>query len=231
MPQWTSRGLLFPAGSGSNASTPVKTAIAFFHGEIYCLFLSHDSHLYWTHCSGTSWACSHAFGYPGVSGYPSLGVYDGELHALINVLDSQGQNREHDLLHYRFSVIANKWEALNYTPKLRSAGPATLNDHNGSLCCIYNFADAAESRLEIATWTATGTWKVQARLNDHWTYGELSVFPLQKELRVLYVAGNDIRKIRQIRLDQNWHVVEEDPPAHSSRFGLSASSIDQYGQV
>lgn len=234
MPRWTTRGLLFPPGSAGNASTPVKPAIASFQGEIYCLFFGQDSQLYWTHCNGTNWAYSQAFGYPGASGYPSLGVYDGELHALVNVIDSQGQVREHDLLHYRFDVTANKWESLNYTPRLRSAGPATLIDHNGSLCCIYNFADAAERRLEVATWTAaprrTGTWKFQARLNDHWTCGEPSVFALQKELRVLYVAQNAIRKIRQIRLNQDWNVVEEDSPAHSSRFGLSASSIDQYGQ-
>ena len=230
MPQWTIRGLLSPAGSASNASTLVKPAIAPFQGEIYCLFLGHDSHLYWTHWNGTSWAWSQAFGDPRASGYPSLGVYDGELHALINVINSRGQSRERDLLHYRFNVTANKWEALNYAPRMRSAGPATLIDHNGRLCCIYNFADAAERRLEIATWTAASAWKFQARLNDHWTHGELSVFPLQRELRVLYVSKNATRKIKQIRLDQNWNVVEEAPPADSSCFSLSASSIDQYGQ-
>ena len=234
MPQWTTRGLLFPTGSASNASTPVKPAIASFQGEIYCLFLGQDSHLYWTHWNGTSWAWPQAFGFTEASGYPSLGVYDGELHALINVINTQGENCEHDLLHYQLNVAANKWEALNYAPRFRSAGPATLVDHNGSLCCIYNSADAAERRLEVATWTAaprpTGIWKFQARLNDHYTYGEPSVFSLQKELRVLYVSQNAIDKIKQVRLDKNWNVVEEDPPAHSSRFGLSASSIDQYGQ-
>ena len=230
MPQWTNRGLLFPTGSASNASTLVKPAIASFQGEIYCLFLGQDSHLYWTHWNGTSWAWSQAFGDPKASGYPSLGVYDGELHALINVMNPRGQNREHDLLHYQYDVAAKKWEALNYAPRLRSAGPATLIDHNGSLCCIYNSADAAERRLEVATWTATGAWKVQARLNDHWTYGEPSIFSLQKELRVLYVCQDAIHKTKQVRLDGNWNVVEEDPPAHSSCLGLSASSIDQYGQ-
>ena len=234
MLRWTTRGLLFPAGSASNASTPVKPAVASFQGEIYCLYLGQDSHLYWTHCNGTSWAWSQAFGDPEASGYPSLGVYDGALHALINVINPRGQNREHDLLHYQFDVAAKKWEALNYTPRLRSAGPATLIYHNGSLCCIYNSADASERRLEAATWTAaprpTGTWEFQARLNDHWTYGEPSVFSLQTELRVLYVCQNAIRKIKQVRLDKHWNVLEEDPPAHSSPSGLSASSIDQYGQ-
>ena len=230
MPRWTTRGLLLPAGSAGSASTPVKPAIASFQGETYCLFLGQDSHLYWTRWNGTSWAWSQAFGYPEASGYPSLAVHNGELHALINVINSRDHNREHDLLHYQFVVAANKWEALNYAPRLRSAGPATLIDHNGSLCCIYNFADAAERRLEVATWTATGTWKFQARLNDHWSYGEPSIFSLHKELRVLYVCQNAIHRIKQIRFDKNWNVVEEDPPAHSSRFGLSASSIDQYGQ-
>ena len=234
MLQWTTRGLLFPPGSAVNASTLVKPAIASFQGEIYCLFLGRDSYLYWTHWNGTSWAWSQAFGHPEASGYPSLGVYDGELHALVNVMNSQGQNREHDLLHYQFDVAANKWEALNYAPRLRSAGPATIIDHNGSLCCIYSSADAAERRLEVATWIAaprpSGTWKFQARLNNHWTYGEPSVFSLQKELRVLYVSQSATRKIKQIRLDQNWIAVEENPPADFSRFGISASSIDQYGQ-
>ena len=234
MLHWTNRGLLFPAGSAGNTSTPVKPAVTSFQGEIYCLFLGEDSHLHWTHWNGTSWSLPQAFGHHEASGYPSLGVYDGELHALINVMNSQGQNREHDLLHYQFNVAANKWEAVNYAPILRSAGPATLIDHDGSLCCIYNSADAAERRLEVATWTAaprpTGPWEFRARLNDHWTYGEPSVLSLQTELRVLYVCQNAIRKIRQIRLDQDWNVIEEDPPAHSPRFGLSASSIDQYGQ-
>ena len=234
MTQWKIRGLISPSGSAGNASTPAKPAIVSFQGGIYCLFLGHDSHLYWTHWNGTSWVCLQELGYPEASGYPSLGVYDGDLHALINVMNSQGQHREHDLLHYQFDVAANKWETLDYAPKLRSAGPVTLIERNGDLCCIYNIADSAERKLEVATWTAsprpTGTWKSQARLNDHWTYGEPSVFALQKELRVVYASQSPVRKIKQIRLDQKWNVMEENPPADFSCFGLSASSIDQYGQ-
>ena len=234
MPRWTTRGLLFPASSASNASTPAKPAVASFHGKIYCLYLGQDSHHYWTQWNGISWAWSQAFGDPEASGYPSLVVYDGELHALINVINPRGQNREHDLLHYQFDVAAKKWEALNYNPRLRSAGPATLIDHNGSLCCIYKSADASEGSLEVATWTTaprpTETWKFQARLDNQCIYGEPSVFSLQKELRILYVCQKAINILKQICLDKNWKVVEEDLLAHSSPFGFSASSIDQYGQ-
>ena len=228
MPKWSDQGLLRPPGS---ATTGIKPAVTSHRAQLYCMFLGLDKRMYWTRQTDSAWSTAVSFGQTDAVGFPSLAVFDGNLYATVNLTIQSGLHEPNELLLYRFKDNINVWDTLTSTTKLKSAGPASLIERNGLLCCVYVTVDQQNS-IRVATWKKedgdTGRWTVQGTTN-HLTYGESSVFSLQERLHVLYVTRNSSKRVREFRFDQDWNAIDVNGPQEESQYGSSASSIDRFG--